>query len=260
MSMMCSPTPAPSRPRWPSSTPRSSTHNFEWGRIGPSPVISRSRPSASPAGVRTGGRSHEWDPGQPDLARNGSRRDRRTLRGSVGATDVVIGSPAMDLAELLDSERLDEHELMDWARGRADALVAELGRDPQGGPLLQLLERDASLDVAAVSVVPEPVAAVAAEPAAVVEQPLDEPPSGPQPMLSVDELPPPPEPPRLADGEPEPMLETFDTGAIHLGTPEADALIAENSSLPLEVVGDVEPAGDVEPPADDAPPVGAETP
>src|SRR5690606_20504393 len=106
----------------------------------------------------------------------------------------------------------------------------------------------------------EPVAAVAAEPAAVVEQPLDEPPSGPQPMLSVDELPPPPEPPRLADGEPEPMLETFDTGAIHLGTPEADALIAENSSLPLEVVGDVEPAGDVEPPADDAPPVGAETP
>jgi hypothetical protein len=58
-------------------------------------------------------------------------------------------------------------------------------------------------------------------------------PSTPQP-LSASELPPPPEQPRLADGEPEPILETFDTGPIDLGTPEATALIAETATIPPE--------------------------
>jgi hypothetical protein len=54
-------------------------------------------------------------------------------------------------------------------------------------------------------------------------------PSTPQP-LSASELPPPPEHPRLADGEPEPMLETVDTGPIDLGSAEARAMIAANST------------------------------
>jgi hypothetical protein len=206
----------------------------------------------------------------------------------------------MELAELLDSEGLDPDELLAWAHSRAEALVAELGDDEQSRPLLQLLERDASLDpkhdFGAVSVEarrpepaleqpedepaasddfeqPEPALAGFGEPeelessdadAAIedqvesafdelgfdenesptedqpdqpepaldqpeIEVPLDEPSSGPQP-ISADELPPPPETPRFADGEPEPMLETFDTGAIQLGTPEADELLARTST------------------------------
>lgn len=140
----------------------------------------------------------------------------------------------MELAELLESEGLDPDELIAWAKSRAESLVAELGHAEQGRPLLQLLERDASLDVAAVSVAaPERVAIVEAppkrpEPVASTHPPREEF-SGLQPIIAHD-LPPPPEPSRLVDGEPEPMLETFDTGAIQLGTPEADALIAQTST------------------------------
>ncbi|MFO7566215.1 MAG: hypothetical protein R6X02_26450 [Enhygromyxa sp.] len=191
----------------------------------------------------------------------------------------------MELAELLESEGVDPDELMTWAQARAGALVAELGDDERGGPLLQLLERDASLDVAAVSVPPaqpvvveapieqpeasfddEPGIEVAdeepagdpAEPSAIV----DEPPSEPLP-ISAAELPPPPEPPRLADGEPEPMLETFDTGAIHLGTPEADALLAGTSTrrpeaepaAEAEAAIEAEPAITADPAAEAEPPL-----
>jgi hypothetical protein len=133
----------------------------------------------------------------------------------------------MELAELLEREGLDPDELMNWARGRADGLIAACDADD---PLRGLLA--AGVDVAErVSVGRRRV------------------PSHPQPF-SADELPPPPEQPRLADGEPEPILETFDTGAIQLGTPEADSLIAEHSSRPRDDDDDGEAEAEAE--AEDA--------
>jgi hypothetical protein len=71
-------------------------------------------------------------------------------------------------------------------------------------------------------------------------------PSTPQP-LSASELSPPPEHPRLADGEPEPMLETFNTGPIELGTAEARAMIAAHSTRELEPEPAAEPETAAEP-------------
>jgi hypothetical protein len=163
---------------------------------------------------------------------------------------------AMELAELLAQEGLEPEALMTWARTRADALIAGIAADEQG-ELLRLLERDASIDVAAVKVTPVPV--VKREPLRVVE-PAPEPEPEPEPEaavvedssplpLTVDELPPPPETPRLAEGEPEPILETFDTGPIDLGTPEATALIVETATIPPAP----EPEPEPEPSEDDEP-------
>jgi hypothetical protein len=144
----------------------------------------------------------------------------------------------MELAELLEREGLDPDALMTWARGRADTLVEELAHAEHGQPLLQLLVAEASVDVAALSVAST---VAAARP------------------ISVDELPPPPEP-QLAEGEPEPILETFDTGPIDLETLEAAALlgvvevapeaehapIAEASEPELPVAVEAEPAVEAE--------------
>lgn len=217
----------------------------------------------------------------------------------------------MELAELLEREDLDGDEVLNWARERADVLIAEL--EAGDDELLQLLESDVQIDVEALAARPEPQApdptpalglvhqapdepvdAETAESAAaelhatteaeaeaeVVDEqptrpitlPIDEPepesqaeladthdeapedeplirgrrrvPSTPQP-LSADELPPPPEHLRLADGEPEPILETVDTGPLELGTPEADAMIAATSvRAPIEFDMDVDEGDD----------------
>lgn len=232
----------------------------------------------------------------------------------------------MELAELLEREDLDGDEVLNWARERADVLIAEL--EAGDDELLQLLESDVQIDVEALAARPEPQAPdptpalglvhqapdepvdqapdeppvdqapdepvnaeTAESPAAelhapteaeaeiVDEQPtrpitlpIDEPepesqaeladthdeapedeplirgrrrvPSTPQP-LSADELPPPPEHLRLADGEPEPILETVDTGPLELGTPEADAMIAATSvRAPIEFDMDVDEGDD----------------
>jgi len=128
----------------------------------------------------------------------------------------------MELAELLEREGLDPDELMTWARGRAGGLIAACEADD---PLRALLADRGEADAVPVPV-PVPVA-------------RRREPSRPQP-LSADELPPPPEQPRLADGEPEPILETFNTSAIELGTPATDSLIAEHSSREPDDGGELE--------------------
>jgi hypothetical protein len=172
----------------------------------------------------------------------------------------------MELDELLDREGLDPDELMTWAHRRAELLLAELsdGSDE----LARLLEPAGQIDLADVPVrrvavaedmlpvgVGAPTARVEDESDESITAPIsietasdasntesNEPdaaevgargrrrvPSTPQP-LSASELPPPPEHPRLADGEPEPMLDTFDTGPIDLGSFEAHAMIAATST------------------------------
>lgn len=110
----------------------------------------------------------------------------------------------MELAELLEHEGLDPDELMEWADRRAATLVAEL----EGG---------------------DPLAALLGPGRDQVHGGRRRKPSAPQP-LSAAELPPPPEQPRLAHGEPEPLLETFNTGPLELDSAEAAALIAETST------------------------------
>jgi hypothetical protein len=154
----------------------------------------------------------------------------------------------MELAELLAQEGLEPEALMTWARAHADALVAGIAPHEEGGLLLRLLEPDGSIDVAAVKVAP----VVVARPPIRVVEPVAEPEPAPAPIvedaspppLTVDELPPPPEQPRLAEGEPEPILETFDTGPIDLGTPEASALIARTSTIPPVAEPEPEPSDD----------------
>jgi hypothetical protein len=176
----------------------------------------------------------------------------------------------MELDELLDREGLDPDELMTWAQRRAEQLLAELSGesdellrllepaaqiDIENVPVRRVAVVD---DMLPVSVGPAPVHVEAPASARVEEEaeesitapialevPVEQPvetdaaevgargrrrvPSTPQP-LSASELSPPPEHPRLADGEPEPMLETFDTGPIDLGTAEARAMIVANST------------------------------
>jgi hypothetical protein len=166
----------------------------------------------------------------------------------------------MELDELLDREGLDGDELMTWAKARTEQLLAELvGASDE---LVHLLEPAAQIDLEAIPVrrvevlddmLPVSVgdAPVEDEVEESITSPIslppvhDEPsepdaaevgargrrrvPSTPQP-LSASELPPPPEQPRLADGEPEPILETFDTGPIDLGTAEAREMIAATST------------------------------
>jgi hypothetical protein len=174
----------------------------------------------------------------------------------------------MELAELLEREGLEPDELMTWARPRADALVAGLAHDEQGEhgePLLRLLVADASVDVSALSVarsVPEveTVEAVTVE-AVTVEAELEEDTvvgarreSVPPQPITVDELPPPPEPPRHAEGQPEPILETFDTGPIDLGTPEATALLAAPPIEPTQEPEQAQPLAEPEQPEAEAEP------
>jgi hypothetical protein len=176
----------------------------------------------------------------------------------------------MELDELLDREGLDPDEVMTWAQRRAEQLLAELSGesdellrllepaaqiDIENVPVRRVAVVD---DMLPVSVGPAPTHVEAPASAQVeeeveesitapiaIEVPVEVPvetdaaevgargrrrvPSTPQP-LSASELSPPPEHPRLADGEPEPMLETFDTGPIDLGTAEARAMIAANST------------------------------
>jgi hypothetical protein len=145
----------------------------------------------------------------------------------------------MELAELLDREGLDAEDVLGWARARAQALVVELAGD-EGDPLLSLLEGGGSVDVVTAAAAGLEVVDL---PAAVAPAQFDDPdddvvpvahehqPSGSQP-ISADDLPPPPESPQLVAGEPEPILETFNTGPIDLGTPQAAALIAATSTRP----------------------------
>jgi hypothetical protein len=176
----------------------------------------------------------------------------------------------MELDELLDREGLDPDELMTWAQRRAEQLLAELSSesdelarllepaaqiDIENVPVRRVAVVDDMLPVSvgpASVQVDAPVQAQVDEEAEesitapiALEVPVEAPvetdaaevgargrrrvPSTPQP-LSASELSPPPEHPRLADGEPEPMLETFDTGPIDLGTAEARAMIAANST------------------------------
>jgi hypothetical protein len=105
----------------------------------------------------------------------------------------------MELAELLERESVTEPgQLLHWARQRASEVIAELDADDS---LRSLLESDGDIELDLDEV---PVA-----------RRRRREPSSPQPK-SADELPPPPEHPRLADGEPEPMLEHVDTGPIDL--------------------------------------------
>lgn len=169
----------------------------------------------------------------------------------------------MELAELLEREGVDPDELMTWARRRADTLVAGIVADQLGEPLLRLLTGDGSIDIAAVPVMAEPVAElpvpVTAEPTVdtVVDAEIQEDTvvearheveSSP---ITVDELPPPPDPPQLAEGEPEPLLETFDTGPIDLETPEAAALMAATQAPELESPVATLEETRAEPPAED---------
>jgi hypothetical protein len=174
----------------------------------------------------------------------------------------------MELDELLDREGLDPDELMIWAHRRAERLLADLAGSADGsadgsGELARLLEPAGQIDLDGIPVrrvaVVDDMLPVSAGAAARVEIEVEETgtqpvvhdesnetvtetdaaelgtrgrrrvPSTPQP-LSASELPPPPEHPRLADGEPEPMLETVDTGPIDLGSAEARAMIAANST------------------------------
>lgn len=115
------------------------------------------------------------------------------------AAQVALQSPRMELAELLEREAVtDGDQLLDWARQRAVAVIAELGAEDS---LRSLLEpgSEARVDLGEV-----PIA-----------RRRRREPSSPQPKTA-DELPPLPDHPRLADGEPEPMLEHVDTGPIDL--------------------------------------------
>lgn len=97
----------------------------------------------------------------------------------------------MELAELLDREGLTPDALMPWAHARSTALIAELIADVSPEHELLIL-------------------------------------LGTSESVGVDELPPPFD--RRADGEPEPLLETFDTRPILLGTAEAESLLDETSA------------------------------
>ncbi|MFV8752395.1 hypothetical protein ACNOYE_17760 [Nannocystaceae bacterium ST9] len=107
----------------------------------------------------------------------------------------------MKLAELLEREAIaDGDQVLAWARERAAALLDGLGSED---PLRSLLGTGA------------PIGAEADSDAVPVARRRRREPSSPQPK-SADELPPPPEHPGLAEGEPEPVLETVDTGPIDL--------------------------------------------
>lgn len=107
----------------------------------------------------------------------------------------------MSVAELLEREAIaDGEQLLSWAEARAAELIAELDAED---PLRSLLGPGGEAG---------PEAELDAVP---VTRRRRREPSSPQPK-SADELPPPPEHPRLAEGEPEPMLETVDTGPIDL--------------------------------------------
>lgn len=105
----------------------------------------------------------------------------------------------MELAELLEREAIaDGDQLLDWARSRTAVLLAELDTEDS---LRSLLDPGRELELEHEEV---PIA-----------RRRRREPSSPQPK-SADELPPLPDHPGLADGEPEPMLETVDTGPIDL--------------------------------------------
>jgi hypothetical protein len=107
----------------------------------------------------------------------------------------------MKLAELLEREAIaDSDQVVAWARDRATTLLDGLGSED---PLRSLLVTGA------------PIGAEADSDAVPVARRRRREPSSPQPK-SADELPPPPEHPGLAEGEPEPVLETVDTGPIDL--------------------------------------------
>lgn len=140
----------------------------------------------------------------------------------------------MELDELLEREGQDPDELMTWAKTRVEQLLAELVG--QSDELARLLEPASQIDLDAmpvrrVAVAEDPVSAPpsAAAPAAEVIAEPTSPIELPQP-LSAAELPPPPEHPRLADGEPEPMLEHVDTGPIDLDSAEGQAMIGGHST------------------------------
>lgn len=107
----------------------------------------------------------------------------------------------MELAELLEREAVDDgDQILAWAQARSAALVEALDA---GDPLAKLLHAGAAVELDAdLEGVP-------------VTRRRRREPSSPQPKTA-DELPPPPEHPGLAEGEPEPMLETVDTGPIDL--------------------------------------------
>ncbi|MCA9686584.1 MAG: hypothetical protein KC457_30745, partial [Myxococcales bacterium] len=129
----------------------------------------------------------------------------------------------MELSELLEREGLEADALLDWARERAEQLIAEMAADD---PLHGILE-GRQVDVPVTSTVVSRTPAVENEAAgeAWAPEPIEDTPTsvvgevelehwresdrrdaGVQP-ITLDELPPPPEHTGLADGEPEPMLE-----------------------------------------------------
>jgi hypothetical protein len=148
---------------------------------------------------------------------------------------------AMELAELLEQEGLDPETLMPWARARADALVVELseGGSEAGEPLRALLDglavADAELEVAS----------RIASPASFT--PLTEP-SGLKPIAGAADLPPPPEPLVRADGEPDTLLETFDTSAFEIASPSAETVITEVPVAPEAetVITELRPVASIE--------------
>jgi hypothetical protein len=107
----------------------------------------------------------------------------------------------MELAELLEREAIpDGEQLLDWARQRSIEVIAELAEEDS---LRSLLSPDSDARIEAeLDAVP-------------LARRRRREPSSPQPKTA-DELPPPPEHPRLAEGEPEPILEHVDTGPIDL--------------------------------------------
>ena len=142
----------------------------------------------------------------------------------------------MKLGELLDGGEVDDDELLAWAQERAAGLVGELGEDDELRALLTAEQPDTRPSIEADAV-----------------QSRRREPSRPQPT-SAAELPPPPEHTGLAEGEPEPMLETVDTGPVDIDGPAAAALIAASltaaakgeaaGSSPAELGGPAELAPD----------------
>jgi hypothetical protein len=152
----------------------------------------------------------------------------------------------MQLAELLEREAIaDADQLLDWARQRAATVIAELAAEDS---LRSLLEPGGE---AGIDEVP-------------IARRRRREPSSPQPKTAA-ELPPLPDHPRLADGEPEPMLEHVDTGPIDLedeivrrriredswtlGAREVQAFVAERHAEPVVERHrvDVEPEAPIEP-------------
>lgn len=152
---------------------------------------------------------------------------------SIDAEQLARRAPTRPMVEAPEPEPADEFEDLD-----------EGGEEPS--PEAQVADAHESFDIDIDMGEPPLESQPESEPT-----PADEPeedtvtrgrrrePSSPQPT-SADELPPPPEHTRLADGEPEPILETVDTRPIDLGTHEANVMLAETSTRRPEP----EPEGD----------------